>query len=69
MTSQQSWANEESKSLANADISEPEEETGEDHSIHMPGRICKSCWRTIEVGQPARLRGEAEWVHDVCPNL
>jgi len=66
---QQGYINEESKRLADADISEPDEDTGEDHSAHAPGKICMKCGRTIGVGQPARLRGEAEWVHDVCANL
>jgi hypothetical protein len=67
--SQQSYINEETKRLADADIVEPDEDTGEDHSAHAPGNICKECGRLIVAGQPARLRREAEWVHDVCPNL
>jgi len=66
---QQGWIDEESKRLAAEDIGEPDEDTGEDHSAHAPGKICKKCGQMILDGQPARLRGEAEWVHDVCPNL
>jgi hypothetical protein len=28
---------------------------------------CKTCGHAIIAGQDARLRGEADWVHDVCP--
>ena len=38
-----------------------------DHFAHAPGRICMTCDRVIEAGQPARKRGAASWAHDVCP--
>lgn len=57
----------ESESLAHADYTERDRATGEDHSAHAPGRICIVCDRTIEPGQAARRRGEADWAHDVCP--
>jgi hypothetical protein len=39
----------------------------EDHFAHAPGKICQACGGTIELGQDARRRGQADWVHDVCP--
>lgn len=39
----------------------------EDHSAHAAGRVCKRCRKPIGPGQPARLRGESDWVHDTCP--
>jgi hypothetical protein len=57
----------ESASLAHADFDGPERATGEDRAAHAPGRICKTCGRTIKARQDARRRGEADWVHDVCP--
>jgi hypothetical protein len=44
----------------------PEGQPG-DHSAHATGRICKRCGQPITAGQDARLRGESDWVHDVCP--
>ena len=66
---QQSWIYEESNSLADADFNKPNEGAGEDHFAHAPGKNCKKCGRQIDAGQPARLRGEAEWVHESCPIL
>ena len=57
----------ESDRLANADLSERDRHTEEDHFAHAAGKICKSCGRAIEAGQPARRRGETDWAHDVCP--
>ncbi len=57
----------ESERLANADLSERDRPTEEDHSAHAAGKICKSCGRTIEAAQPARRRSETDWAHDVCP--
>jgi hypothetical protein len=39
----------------------------EDHAAHVPGRSCARCGRPIQPGEAARLRGKADWVHDVCP--
>jgi hypothetical protein len=66
-TPQQGFIAGESKRLAGADFSERDRHTGEDHSAHAAGKICKSCGHTIEAGQAARRRGETDWVHDVCP--
>jgi hypothetical protein len=57
----------ESRRLAEADFSEPDRHTEEDHFAHAAGTTCKACGRSIEAGQAARRRGEADWVHDVCP--
>lgn len=64
---QQGSINAESKSLAHAKPSERDQATGEDHFAHAAGSTCKACGRTIEPGQNARRRGDAGWVHDVCP--
>ena len=66
-TPEQGFIAEESKRLADADFSERDRHTGEDHFAHAAGKICKSCDHTIEAGQAARRRGETDWVHDVCP--
>jgi hypothetical protein len=66
--SAQSNAGAESRTLADKDFSEPGHDTGEDHSAHAAGRICTSCGQVIGAGQPARRRGDAGWVHDVCPS-
>ena len=57
----------ESQKLAEADLSEGDRHTGEDHSAHATGKICKACGQTIVARQAARRRGETDWVHDVCP--
>ena len=67
--SAQSHAAAESRTLGNKDVSEPGHDTRDDHSAHAAGRICTSCGQVIGAGQPARRRGEAGWVHDVCPSL
>jgi hypothetical protein len=54
--------------LAHADFNERDRVTGEDHFAHAPGRTCQACGRAIGPGQVARRRGEADWVHDVCPD-
>ena len=59
----------ESAELAHADFSERSRVTGEDHAAHAGGRTCRACGRTIRPEQDARRRGEAGWVHDVCPRL
>lgn len=66
-TPEQGFIAEESKRLADADFSERDRHTGEDHFAHAAGKMCKSCGHTIEAGQAARRRGETDWVHDVCP--
>jgi hypothetical protein len=66
--SAQSHGDAESRALANKDFSEPGRDTGEDHSAHAAGRVCTSCGQVIGAGQPARRRGDAGWVHDVCPS-
>jgi hypothetical protein len=66
-TPQQGFIGGESKRIADADFAEGEQQTGEDHFAHAPGKVCMSCGRMIEAGQAARRRGEADWVHDVCP--
>ena len=57
----------ESMALAHVDFNEHDRATGEDHFAHAPGKICRACGRMIGPGQDARRRGEADWVHDVCP--
>jgi hypothetical protein len=64
---QQGFIAQESERLAGADFSERDRHTGEDHFAHAAGKICKSCGHAIEERQPARRRGETDWVHDVCP--
>lgn len=66
-TPQQGYIASQSKQLASADFTEPAGDTGEDHSTHVAGKTCASCGETISAGQPARRRGESDWVHDVCP--
>ena len=66
-TPQEGHIRSESKRLADADLTEGDQQTGEDHFAHATGKLCKSCGRLIEAGQAARRRGEADWVHDVCP--
>jgi hypothetical protein len=66
-TPQQGFIAGESQRLAEADFNEKDRQTGEDHFAHAAGKICTTCGRTIEARQAARRRGEADWVHDVCP--
>jgi hypothetical protein len=56
----------ESNRLADADFSE-RDRVAEDHSAHAAGKTCMICGRAIEAGQDARRRGEADWMHEVCP--
>jgi hypothetical protein len=57
----------ESQQLASADFTEADRDTGEDHSAHAAGKTCASCGELITARQPARRRGDTDWVHDVCP--
>ena len=66
-TPQHGYIGGESERLSNADLSERDRHSEEDHSAHAAGKICKSCGRPIEAEQPARRRGETDWAHDVCP--
>ena len=66
-TFQQGRMGVESQQLANADFTEPDRDTGDDHSAHAAGKTCASCGEPITARQPARRRGETDWVHDVCP--
>jgi hypothetical protein len=56
-----------SQQLADADFTGTRQDTGEDHSAHADGKTCASCGELIGAGQPARRRGDSDWVHDVCP--
>lgn len=53
--------------LTDADFTEPGQDTREDHSAHVAGKTCARCGQAITGQEPARRRGESEWVHDVCP--
>jgi hypothetical protein len=66
-TPQQGLIAGESKRLAGADLNEGDRHTEEDHFAHAEGKACQACGRAIAAGQAARRRGEADWVHDVCP--
>jgi hypothetical protein len=66
-TPQEGLIRSESKRLSDSDLTEGDRQTGEDHFAHATGKPCKSCGRPIEAGQAARRRGEADWLHDVCP--
>jgi hypothetical protein len=68
-TPQQGYIAAESKDLADADFTEPGQDTGEDHSAHVTGKTCARCGHPITVREAARLRGESDWVHDVCPAI
>jgi hypothetical protein len=57
----------ESQRLANADLSGPHGQPTGDHAAHAPGKTCMICGHAIEAGQDARRRGEAKWMHEVCP--
>ena len=39
-----------------------------EHYAHATGQECPRCGRVIEADQIARLVGEGEWVHDMCPH-
>jgi hypothetical protein len=66
-TPQQGYMNVTSRQLAHADFTEPDQDTGEDHSAHAAGKTCAKCGDPLTATQPARRRGESDWVHDVCP--
>jgi len=66
-TPQEGLIRSESKRLADADLTEGDRPSREDHFAHATGKLCRSCGRMIEAGQAARRRGEADWAHDVCP--
>jgi hypothetical protein len=57
----------EGRRLSEADFDEHDRQTSEDQFAHAMGKTCKTCGRVIQAGQPARRRGETDWVHDVCP--
>jgi hypothetical protein len=58
--------NAESRALAKADFNERDGPTGQDHELHVAGKICAYCGKVISALQPARLAGDGDWVHDVC---
>jgi hypothetical protein len=64
---QQGYMATQSQELANANFTEPDRDTGEDHAAHAAGKTCASCGEPITASQAARRRGETDWVHDVCP--
>lgn len=64
---EQGFIFEESGRLAGTDFTPPERDTGEDQFAHAAGKICAACHHAIGPDQPARLRGEHDWVHDLCP--
>ena len=66
-TPNQGYTAMQSQQLADADFTEPGGDTGEDHSAHAAGKTCATCGEPIGAGQPARRRGDTDWVHDVCP--
>lgn len=39
----------------------------DDNEAHAVGATCQRCGQPIGRGQTARLRGESDWIHDVCP--
>ena len=53
---QQGFIAQESQRIADADFSEGDRQTGEDHSAHAAGRICPSCGRT---SKPSNLPAAA----------
>jgi hypothetical protein len=57
----------EAQRLANTDFSEAPRQPVEDHFAHAPGKTCMICSQEIKAGQAARRRGEANWMHEVCP--
>jgi hypothetical protein len=66
-TPNQSYIAMQSQQLADAGSTESGGDTGEDHSAHAAGKTCASCGEPIGARQPARRRGDTDWVHDVCP--
>jgi hypothetical protein len=63
---EQAAMNVESRLLADADFTEQDRPTGEDHELHVAGKICAYCGKEINASQPARLAGEHDWVHEGC---
>jgi hypothetical protein len=55
--------------IQGADATDSRNDTVADAFSHAPGRICKNCDQLIEARQPARRKGENDWVHDVCPDV
>ncbi len=39
----------------------------EDHTAHVPGKVCELCHRVIEAGQDVRVRPDGNWIHEACP--
>lgn len=39
----------------------------EGNEAHAPGKVCERCGAVIIAGEDARLRGDGQWVHEVCP--
>jgi hypothetical protein len=39
----------------------------DDNEAHAPGQVCARCGAVITAGQDARLRGDGQWAHEVCP--
>lgn len=66
---QQHFLAAQTRELARADFTEPDRDAGEDHYAHVAGKVCASCEQPITARQPARRRGESDWVHDVCPTM
>jgi hypothetical protein len=62
----QTAINIESTELATADFAERDRPTGEDHELHVEGKVCAYCGTAILASQPARLAGEGNWVHEGC---
>jgi hypothetical protein len=62
----QTAMNIESAELAKADFTEHDRPTGEDHELHVEGKVCAYCGKAILAAQPARLTGADEWVHEGC---
>jgi hypothetical protein len=62
----QAWLNAKSRALAKEDFSERDRPTGEDHELHVVGKVCAYCGTVISAAEPARLVGENDWVHKDC---
>jgi hypothetical protein len=66
-TPDQSYIAMQSQQLADADFTGTGQETDRDHFARADGKTCASCGERIGARQPARRRGDSDWVHDVCP--
>ena len=66
-TPNQSYIAMQSQQLADADLTVTGQDQSEDHFAHADGKTCASCGEPIGARQPARRRGDTDWVHDVCP--